>query len=113
MCYCWEKITGLSDDGYADPDISQNVFLGYNWSSPNFNQGTGHYSYDYGDFVTYFYMYLLQYGKTVNQALDSASWDTCGEWYFSGTDLYKGLMGLENTITALKLFGNGNNELPT
>lgn len=113
MNYAWEKITGMSDDGYDDPDTGNNVFLGYNWSSPNFDQETDHYSFNYGDFAEYFYKYLLQYDKTVIQALDSASWDTIGDWYFADTDLRQGMEGLNNQITALKVFGNGNNGLPT
>jgi len=113
MCYSWEKITGLSSDGYGDPDATGNVFLGYNWSSPNFNQSTGHLSFDFGDFAVYFYKYLLQYDKTVIQALDSTSWDTMGVWLFRDTDLRNGMEGMEDEITALKVFGNGNNGLPT
>jgi hypothetical protein len=114
MTYAWEKITGISEDGYGDPDPPNiNVFLGYNWSSPNFKTYTGYLSWDYGDFAVYFYKYLLQYNKTVNQALDSTSWDTMHVWLFRDTDLRKGMEGINGIITALKVFGNGNVKLPT
>ncbi|XHH07506.1 MAG: hypothetical protein ACFCUE_07915 [Candidatus Bathyarchaeia archaeon] len=114
MCYSWMKITGISSDGYNYPTTTtQHVFLGFNWSSPNYKSQTGYLTWDYGGFAAHFYKYVLEEEKSVNQALDSTSWLTMNTWYFDDTPLYEGLLGLEGQYTALKVFGNGNRGLPT
>ncbi len=113
MCYSWLKITGLSNDGYKYPDGSRHVFLGFNWSSPNFKTLIGSSGYNYGAFTLFFYMGLLKEKYSVNGALDFATQRTFGVQKFENCSLYRGMPGLQGVITALKVFGDGNRGLPT
>ncbi|MGB9842308.1 MAG: hypothetical protein ACPLKZ_06245 [Candidatus Bathyarchaeales archaeon] len=112
MCYSWLKITGLSSDGYKKADSSGHVFLGFNWSSPNFKTLIGNSGYNYVAFAFFFYQGLLQRGNSVNSALDYATQRTFGLQTFGDSPLYRGMLGLQGGITALKVFGDGNRTLP-
>ena len=61
MTYDFTHNNAMSTDGYGNADSGVYVFLGFIWYSPEYLTGTGYQSYNYGNFVTYFYMYLLQY----------------------------------------------------
>lgn len=113
MCYSWLKIIGLSSDGYKNPDSSRHVFLGFNWSSPNFKTLIGNSGYNYGAFTLFFYQGLLIKKYSVKGALDFATQRTFGAQKFEDCPLYRGMPGLQGRITALKVFGDGDLKLPT
>jgi len=62
-------INAMSTDGYGNADSGRVCFSGLYLVFPEYLTGTGYQSYNYGNFVTYFYMYLLQYHYSVNSAL--------------------------------------------
>ena len=67
MPYDFTHNNGMNLDGYGGSNLSGwYVFLGFINYSPEYLTGTGYQSYNYGNFVTYFYMYLLQYHYSVN-----------------------------------------------
>jgi len=62
----------LSSDGYASPDYSDHVFIGFEWLSIWYMTPATNPIYNYGHWAYLFYYYALQ-GYTIKEALDLAS----------------------------------------
>jgi hypothetical protein len=122
--YSWMRqgsAEGLSENGYANPDQGAYCFLGFEDYSPALTNGTGYNGKTYVDFVEEFYDKALNttVRRTINQALDLASYKAFGVYEFSQTLLYQGytawLPPPANCMreSSMKVFGNGNNYLST
>jgi hypothetical protein len=107
MPYAWLHNRIISDNGYKNASDGSQVFLGFSGGAPWFTNGPlGDRSYT---FLQSFYFALLCLGnnKTVNDALDYASYATYSVSHFSDTELYKGYPTDEGT-GYMKVYGNGN-----
>jgi hypothetical protein len=109
----------LSNNGYANPDTTSYCYIGFgvDWSKPLCDYAAD--GITYGDFVKIFYQRLLQYGDTINDALDAASSSVWGEGYtFGDTVLYNGYTDylpypFYNYFSGcMRVFGNGYNVIP-
>lgn len=106
----------MSTNGYTNPDSGVYVYMGFIWYSPEYLTGTGYSSCNYVDFVTYLYMYLLQYHYTVNEALNAASSASLGYSSFGQSPLYQGME--ENSsmgayMSYFEVYGDGNLCIPS
>lgn len=107
MPYAWLHDKSISNDGYKNASDGSQVFLGFSGEATMFANGPlGDRSYT---FLQSFYFALLCLGnnKTVNDALDYASYATYSVSHFSDTELYKGYPTDEGT-GYMKVYGNGN-----
>jgi len=116
MPYAFTHNNGMHTDGYGNPDTGTYVYLGFIWYSPEYKTGTGYGSNDYGAFVTTFYMYLLQYHYSVNQALNSASATTLGYSSFGSAPLHAGMYEGDPQMgyhwSYFDVYGDGNLGIP-
>ncbi len=93
----------MSDDGYSDPDWCPQVYIGFPYGSAALEQGI-----PYGEGNPYYYWvysffyHALYYDVSVNQALDSASWQFMGS-NFGGSPLRTGF----EAVWPLDKNGNG------
>lgn len=116
MPYCFTHNNAMNTDGYSHPDSGVYVFMGFIWYSPEYLTGTGYGSNNYGAFVTYLYMYLLQYHYTVNQALNAASSATLGYSSFGSAPLHTGMYEGDPQMgyhwSYFDIYGDGNLKIP-
>ena len=95
MPFAWLHTVMLSNDGYANPDSGDQVFLGFYKGAPMFTRFGGD---GYQRFAEGFYYAALIYGQSysVQWALDYGAF--C-EWHgyssFADTDLYQGIYHTE------------------
>jgi len=115
MPYDFTHNNGMSTDGYGRADSGWYVYLGFNNYSPEYLDGTGYGSNNYGSFVTYFYMYLLQYHYSVITSLNFATQATTqyganfGAWPFH-TGMWEG--SNPQLWSQFVVYGNGNLGIP-
>jgi hypothetical protein len=113
MPYDFTHNNGMNLDGYGGSNLSGwYVFLGFINYSPEYLTGTGYQSYNYGNFVTYFYMYLLQYHYSVNGALDAATRATTQYGSFGAWPFHTG-MYVNGLWSKCWVYGNGNLGIPS
>jgi hypothetical protein len=115
----------ISDDGYGDPDWAPQVYIGFPYGSASLYQGI-----PYGEGNPYYYWvysffyHALSYDLTVNQALDSASWQFMGSnfggswlrtgfdavWPFdkNGDGIYEEWEKEHGAGSTMAIYGNGN-----
>ena len=117
MMASWMDTTTLEADGYASPDGSNHCFIGFDVYSIFFINKTGYGGFDYGDFASLFFQYLLIDGWTVNDALDAAAEETHWQSSFGDCQLYTGYIMLDpydlgETVTCyMRVWGDGNQKL--
>jgi hypothetical protein len=118
MAYDFTHDNSMSKDGYGSHDPGVYVFIGFINYSEEYLSPTNYGSYNYGDFVSYFYMYLLQGHDTVNKALDYATAavtqnqiTTFGCWSFH-TGQNEGGNGLPICWSQCVVYGDGNLNVP-
>jgi len=78
----------LSSDGYANPDYSDHVFIGFDWLSIWCGYQASNLNYNHAQWAVLFYYYMLELGFTVNDALDQATRDTYYNTPFDQSPLY-------------------------
>jgi hypothetical protein len=106
----------ISDDGYGDPDMGSQVYIGFPYGSASLSQkipypnGASYYAY----WVYYFFYWALYDDVSVNQALDSASAQVYGQ-SFGNCPLRTGFTAYwwkANPETmpdcTMAVYGNGN-----
>jgi hypothetical protein len=105
----------ISDDGYGDPDMGSQVYIGFPYGSASLSQkipypnGASYYAY----WVYYFFYWALYDDVSVNQALDSASYQVYG-YYFGNCPLrdFTAYWWNANPETmpdcTMAVYGNGN-----
>lgn len=117
MPFSWTHTNNLSGDGYNSPDTGDYCFIGFESFAVSLVNQTGYSGNTYGDFVKHFYNSLLTYGDSINDALDYASDLACNENLFSDTALHDGwtqyVPGQGYWPTKMRIYGNGDNVLPT
>ncbi len=120
MLASWLDITDpnseMADDGYADPDLSDHVFICFTSISANYND-MGQLDDRYmSQFVVLFFNTLLQ-GENVKNALDDASYFINGV-DFANSDLYLNQQVVWDavhgnyTTTQLRVWGDGYATIP-
>jgi hypothetical protein len=105
----------LDNDSYtsSNPDYSDHVFIGFEWFSIWYKTPTGTNPYNYAHWAYYFYDSLLNYGYTVEAALDRASELTHNGDNFGDCQLNEGfpLQGFEGT-SRMRIWGDMSHRLP-
>ena len=116
MAFDFTHNNGMHTDGYGSPDSGVYAYLGFIYYSQEYLTGTGYNNHNYGDFVTIFYQYLLQYHYSVNSALDAAAILTLGSTSFGSSQLHN--PGIYTTgqcgsyYSKLVVYGDGNLGIP-
>lgn len=111
----------ISDDGYDDPDWGTQVYIGFPLGSASLSQPIPYAeqgSYKYYDWVCSFMSHALTLDRSINQALDDASWEFLGTW-FGNSPLRTGFYPFwwrmttppEYSVATLAVYGNGNIKL--
>jgi hypothetical protein len=107
----------LEEYGYASPDNSDHVFIGFTWISPCYlytGQAPNRYL---SQFVYQFFYYALQ-GYSVKDSLDQASYFVNGgSISFGQSNLYNNQMVWNSLYdqwdyTQMRVWGDGNHKLP-
>jgi hypothetical protein len=117
MLTSWMNVTGLSGDGYAEPDGSSHCFIGFDDYSIWFTNKTGYNDFTYSDFASLFFEYALMEGWTVNDALDASAEETHLQTSFGDCQLYTGYImpDAENNgqpiLCYMRVLGDGNLKL--
>ncbi|MEM2099199.1 MAG: hypothetical protein QXU99_05610 [Candidatus Bathyarchaeia archaeon] len=104
----------MSDDGYSDPDWCPQVYIGFPYGSASLEQGIpfgGEGGNPYYYWVYSFFYHALYYDVSVNNALDSASWQFMGSSFGdsplrNGFPAYWWNMGTQEDCT-MTVYGNG------
>jgi hypothetical protein len=105
----------ISSDGYNSPDWGFQVYIGFPYGSASLEQGipfNGGGGNPYYYWVTSFFYHALYYDISVNDALDSASWQFMGS-SFGASPLRTGFpawwwnFGSQDGCT-MAVYGNGN-----
>jgi hypothetical protein len=105
----------ISIDGYGDPDLGPQVYIGFPWGASSLMQripfDDGPHPYIY--WVVWFFTYALGYEMSVNQALDAASlltWDELfGESPLQGDGFTAYWWGVGyGPNSTMAVYGNGN-----
>jgi hypothetical protein len=116
MAYDFTHDNSMHTSGLTNPDTGSDVFMGFIWYSPEYYNSTGYNSNNYGDFVTYFYQGLLQYGDTVSEALNYASGLTLGNSNLALTPFYTGMSesypGMGTYTSQFRVYGDSNLHIP-
>ena len=106
----------ISNDGYGNPDWGYQVYIGFPYGSASLSQGIpfgGGGGNPYYYWVYSFFYHALYYDQSVNQALDSASWQFMGN-SFGASPLRNGFpawwwnMGDPVPGCTMAVYGNGN-----
>ena len=117
MAFDFTHDNSMSHNGYGSgADTGVYVFLGFIYYSQEYLTGTSYQSYNYGDFVTIFYQYLLQYHYSVSSALDAAAILTLGSSNFGNSALHTGIVtgGVCGTYDSyMVVYGDGNLRIPS
>jgi hypothetical protein len=83
MASCWMHLDAnstLGRDGYAANETNNcgRCFIGFDYLSKWFTDGTGHNNASYAQFANLFFYYLMRDNNTVRDALDRATHDVRG-----------------------------------
>ena len=94
MPYAWTSTTGMSQNGYTNPDSSNYCYIGFENLSRDltYNVEFGMYGHNNGDFVRNFYQHAASQHHTIINSLNEATRDVTNndKYYFSQTELYSG-----------------------
>jgi hypothetical protein len=114
-------VNDMSEDGYTNSsDDADRCFISFQHTSMNFYNRTGYSGgYQYAHFVYEFYQYLLD-GHTVNDAINSASINTCGSDFedcelntgYVFTTYFEDRPPYPDADCRLRIFGDGNMVIP-
>jgi hypothetical protein len=117
MTYAWTHHRpgiDMSIDGYSSPDTGSQVYIGFPWGSASLMQDIPYESgsFEYFYWVNWFFYVALNNDISVNQALDSASWN----FYYSdfgSSPLKTGFTAfwwpdMEGDGSTMAVYGNGN-----
>ncbi len=105
----------ISDDGYNNPDWAPQVYIGFPYGSASLSQGipfNGQGGNPYYYWVVSFMYHAISTSETVNQALDSASWQFMGN-SFGNCPLRTGFTASwwnfpDQPGCTMAVYGNGN-----
>lgn len=107
----------ISDDGYGDPDMGSQVYIGFPDGSASLSQNIPSVQgpTQYHEWVDEFFYSALYDDVSVNDALDSASLELLG-WYFGTSPLQTGFIAswwtpgdpMEEEDCTMAVYGNGN-----
>jgi hypothetical protein len=101
-----------TSEGCDDPDYSDHVFIGFEWFSIWYKT-TAYDDWNYGHWAYYFFDSLLNYGYTVEAALNRASEITHNGDNFGDCPLTEGfpLYGFQGT-SRMRIWGDVSHRLP-
>lgn len=102
----------ISNDGYSNPDWAPQVYIGFPYRSASLSQNIPQGGNPYYYWVIAFFYYALCTSETVNQALDSASWQFMGS-SFGSSPLRTGFTAEwwnfpSQPGCTMAIYGNGN-----
>ncbi|MDR0372569.1 MAG: hypothetical protein LBI79_03270 [Nitrososphaerota archaeon] len=121
LAYAWTRSNSMATEAYTSTTDSY-VYLSHEGYSPQFLNPTGYSSYNYGHFVYYLYLYLLQYHYNIRDAADMAAYYTLGNSYLPSTQLYTlrtvdppdgPNLVLPPMSSRMHIYGNGNLGVPS
>ena len=118
MPYCFTHDVNMDPDGYDDAgNGSPEVLVGFHNYSPEYMNSTDYMSYNYGSFVTDFFMYLTEFHCSAAYALNYAAHDTLGCGNYEWSALNMGYImdegGMGNLNSCMVIYGDALNGLPS